>query len=211
MNLRRAAAILVLLSIPALLASNQPPPRKKSVYDYSLVGTDGKEVSLATYKGKVLLIVTLASQSVYASQIAALKQLASEYGDKGLVLLGVPSGDFGSEELADNAAIEKYYKDTQKVNFPVFAKTSVRGKDEIPLVKYLTDPKSGGIAGDVHWSFTKFLIDREGHPVLRLEADSDPADPDFKVIVEQVLNGTFKKKSPEKDSAPSGDDRDDDE
>ena len=193
----------------ALAATSAPT---KTIYDYSLVGLDGKEISLSTYKGKVLLIVNLASQSIYKNQIAALETLQKDYAAKGLVVVGIPSGDFGSEELADNAAIQHYYLDTEHVTFPVFSKSSLRGKDALPLVHFLTDPKAGTGGGDIHWNFTKFVVDREGHPVIRLEAGSDPADPDFRVTLEQVLNGGYKKKdAPVKDPGGQSNDSDDDE
>ena len=108
--------------------------------------------------------------------------------------------------------IQHYYIDDQHVAFHVFSKSSVRGKDCIPLIHFLTDAKDGLGGGDVHWNFTKFLVDREGNPVLRFETDSDPTDPEFRVKLEQVLDGTFKKKeSAPKDSKPgAGDDADDD-
>ena len=92
------SAILGILSFfsPALLAS-AAPPAQKTVYDYSLVSLDGKEVSLSAYKGKVLLIVNLASQSIYKSQIGALVEIQKTYADKGLIVVGIPSGDFGAQ------------------------------------------------------------------------------------------------------------------
>jgi len=192
-------------------AARAQPAKTKSIYDYSLVTLDGKDVSLSAYKGKVLLIVNLASQSIYKNQMSALEDLQKTYADKGLQLIGIPSSDFGAQELADNAAIQHYYFDTVHVNFPVFSKASLRGKDAIPLVHFLTDPKEGTAGGELHWNFTKFLVDRQGRPVLRLEADSDPADPEFRVKLEQVLDGTYKKKAPsgKEDAAPTSDDDDD--
>jgi len=189
------------------------PAAHKTVYDYSLVSLDGKEVPLSTYKGKVLLIVNLASQSIYKNQIGALEDLQKTYQDKGLVIIGIPSSDFGAQELADGTAIQHYYIDSQHVTFPIFSKASVRGNDCIPLIHLLTDAKDGAGGGDIHWNFTKFVVDRQGQPVLRMEADSDPADPEFRVKLEQVLNGTFKKKeSGAKDSGkPAEDDDDSDE
>jgi glutathione peroxidase len=194
------------------LAFGATPATHQTVYDYSLVSLDGKETPLATYKGKVLLIVNLASQSIYKSQMNALEELQKDYADKGLVVVGIPSGDFGAQELADNAAIQHYYLDAEHVNFQVFSKASLRGKDSIPLVHFLTDPKEGAGGGDIHWNFTKFLVNREGKAILRFEADSDPADPEFRVTLEQVLNGTYKKKgAPAKEGpAQSDDDEDDD-
>jgi len=199
--------LLAIVHLP--LGFGATPAAHKTVYDYSLVSLDGKEIPLATYKGKVLLIVNLASQSIYKSQMKVLEELQKDYADKGLVVIGIPSGDFGAEELEDNAAIHHYYLDAEHVSFQVFSKACLRGKDSIPLVRFLTDPKEGAGGGDIHWNFTKFLVDREGKPILRFEADSDPADPEFRVTLEQVLNGTYKKKdsSPkENSSAPDDDD-----
>jgi glutathione peroxidase len=211
MSIRLRTILSIVLSLDLALAAIAAPAKHRTVYDYSLVGLDGKEVSLSTYKGKVLLIVNLASQSVYKNQIQELEDLQKSYADKGLVLVGIPSGDFGGQELADNIAIQHYYQDTEHLNFPVFSKASLRGKDSIPLVQFLTDPKEGAGGGEIHWNFTKFVVDRQGQPVLRFEADSDPSDPEFRVKLEQVLNGTYKKKEAagKKDSQPADDDDDD--
>lgn len=185
---------------------------RKTVYDFSLVGLDGKEVSLSAYTGKVLLIVNLASKSIYKDQLPALQELQKTYADKGLVILGIPSNDFGAEEPGDGAAIKSFYLDEEKITFPIFARASLRGKDEIPLYRFLTDQKTGTSGGDVHWSYTKFLVDRHGEVTARFEVGTDPKDPDFLVTVEKVLNGTFKKqKGPEmqKTSASSSSEEDD--
>ena len=209
MKIRGHVLLGILLCSQWLLAAT-PQARHKSIYDYSLVALDGKVVSLSTYKGKVLLIVNLASKSIYKNQLPALEDLQKTYADRGLVLVGIPSSDFGSEELPDNTAIQKFYQDTEHINFPVFSKASLRGNTAIPLVHFLTDPKEGVAGGDIHWNFTKFLVNREGQPVLRFEADSDPADPEFRVQLEQVLDGTFKKKeSPKEGGSPAGDDDED--
>jgi glutathione peroxidase len=205
------AICVILSSFLATAAAGGAPPAPKTIYDYSLVGIDGKVVPLSIYKGKVLLIVNLASQSMYKNQLKALDELQKTYADKGLVLIGIPSGDFGAEELADNAAIQHYYQDSAHVTFPIYGKASLRGKDAIPLAHFLTDPKESVPGGDIHWNFTKFLIDRNGKPVLRFEVDSDPADPEFHVKVEQVLDGTFKKKEAhgKEGAKPAADDDDD--
>ncbi len=212
MKIRPHIAMSILLSFQLALASNSAPAKQKTVYDYSLVAMDGKEIPLSTYKGKVLLIVNLASQSVYKTQIAALEELQKTYADKGLELIGIPSGDFGAEELPDKAAMQHFYQDTEHVTFPLFSKASLRGKDTIPLMHFLTDPKDGAGGGEIHWNFTKFLVDRAGKPVLRFEADTDPADPEFRVKIEQLLDGTYKKKdaSGKEGAAPPADDDDED-
>jgi len=212
MKISGYALLGILLCSQLAWAVTTPPAKHKSVYDYSLVALDGKVVPLSTYKGKVLLIVNLASKSIYKDQLAALQDLQKTYADKGLVLLGIPSSDFGSEELTDNVAIQKFYQETEHITFPVFSKASLRGKDAIPLAHFLTDPKEGAAGGDIHWNFTKFLVDREGKPILRFATDSDPADPEFRVTLEQVLDGTYKKKnsSGKEGSSTSADDSDDD-
>jgi glutathione peroxidase len=208
MNLNFLRSIVLLLVLPISASSANPPAKHKTVYDYSLVSLDGKTISLSTYKDKVLLIVNLASKSVYVNQLGALQDLQKAYADKGLVILGIPCGDFGAEELSDTPSIQHFYQDTEHLSFPIFSKASLRGKDAIPLVHFLTDPKDGLPGGDIHWNFTKFIVDRQGQPVLRFEADSDPADPEFRVQIEQVLNGTFKKgaKTPPGADSPADDD-----
>jgi glutathione peroxidase len=208
-GMRIAQCVLALAAMS--MVANGVEPQPKTAYDYSLVGVDGSAVSLSTYKGKVLLIVNLASQSIYKDQLSALDDLQKTYADKGLVVLGIPSTDFGSEELTDNAAIQHYYRNDKHVTFQIFSKMSLRGKDTIPLIHFLTDPKEGAGGGDIHWNFTKFVVDRQGKPILRFEADSDPAAPDFRVKIEQVLNGTYKTKdSSAKENTPiAADDEDD--
>lgn len=176
-------------------ASNQTAnaPAKETVFDFSLVDQDGKVVPLSAYKGKILLIVNLASQSIYSSQIAALNDLQTTYGPKGLQVIGIPSSDFGAEELKDSVSMRKYYMDTAHVDFPVFASAKLTGINAIPLYQFLCDPKQSVPGGDVNWNYTKFLVDRSGVPLARYEVDVDPADVDFHVAIESALSGKFKK------------------
>src|SRR5215469_4112586 len=109
---------------------------EKSVYDYTLVDLGGREVSLTAYKGKVLVIVNLASQSIFHEQNAMLEELQKAYKDQGLVVLGVPSNDFGAQEPGTEADVEKNYGKDQHLVFPVFARVSVRGKDQVPLYAF---------------------------------------------------------------------------
>ncbi len=211
MRFSRNPLLYIMLLSQFVWASATPAAKPRTVYNYSLVGLDGKDVSLSIYQGKVLLIVNLASQSIYKNQISALKELQTAYADKGLVLLGIPSGDFGAEELTDNTAIQHYYQETEHVNFAVFSKASLRGQASIPLVHFLTNPKEGVGGGDIHWSFTKFLVDRQGRAVSRSEADLSPMDPEFRVTIEQLLDGTYKRKDTQAKEGTSSDSDDDDE
>jgi glutathione peroxidase len=184
---------------------------KKTICDYSLVDLDGKVIPLSSYKGKLLLIVNLASQSIYHDQIDALNELQKTYADQGLVVIGIPSADFGAEEVKDPAALKKYYRETAHVTFPVFAAATLRGANEIPLYHFLTDPKDGLPGGDIHWNFTKVLIDKEGLPLARFELAEDPADVDFRVTIEKALAGKLKKKGGLGKDDKSGDEGDDDD
>ena len=189
---RRTFLSLLTVSFCILPSFPQEPPARQTVYDFSLVDMDGKAVPLSTYQGKVLLIVNLASQSIYSSQIAALNDLQKTYGPKGLQVIGIPSGDFGNEELKDPAALRKYYAETAKVDFPVFAEATITGINAIPLYQFLCDPKQSVPGGPLNWNFTKFLIDRKGHVLARYEVDADPANIDFHVTIEDALAGKFK-------------------
>jgi glutathione peroxidase len=211
--------MLLVCGLPAMAenkkAENQKSEAakpKKTVYDYSLIDLDGKEISLSAYKGKLLLIVNLASQSIYHDQIDALNALQKDYSDQGLVVIGIPSSDFGGEELKDPAALRKYYRETAHMTFSIFASATLRGVNEIPLYRFLTDPKDGLPGGDVHWNFTKFLVDKDGLALARFELAEDPGDVDFHVIIEKALAGKLKKKAGGgKDDKSSDDDDGDDD
>jgi glutathione peroxidase len=202
-----ALSLIALLSCSVLVAPEENSS-KHSAYDFSLVDMNGKVVPLSTYKGKVLLIVNLASQSIYHDQISALNELAKAYESQGLVVIGVPSSDFGGEELKDPSALRQYYSDTMHVSFPVFAPARLHGVETIPLYGFLCNPKESVSGEDIHWSFTKFIIDREGKPLARFELSEDPADPAFHVTIESALAGKLKKQPPEKKSEAQGDDDD---
>ena len=186
--------------------SNEKPSR--TVYDYSLLGFDKKEVSLATYKGKVLLIVNLASQSIFRDQIALLDELQETYKDQGLIVLGVPSNDFGAQEPGTDGDVQKIYSSDLQLSFAVFSRVSVRGKDQAALYGFLTGDKKAPTGGDVHWSYTKFIVDRSGKVVARFEPHIAPNSPELRVTIEDVLAGKYKpaeKKDDDKKALSSDD------
>lgn len=186
---------LLAFTAPAVL-STAAENEKKTVYDYSLVALDGKEVPLSTFKGKVLLVVNLASQSIFKDQIAQLEELQKTYKDKGLLVLGVPCNDFGAQEPGTDADVQKTYGGVFHLSFPVFARASVRGKDQAALYAFLTSDKKGGTGGDVRWSYTKFVVDRGGKVVARFEPDVPPNSPELRATIEEVLAGRFKPPAP---------------
>jgi glutathione peroxidase len=170
---------------------------------------NGKVVPLSNYKGKVLLIANLASQSTYRDQISALNDLQNTYGAQGLVVIGIPSSEFGGKELKDAAAVRQYYIDKLHVAFPLFAPDRIRGVETIPLYNFLCDAKASLPGGELHWNFTKFIVDRDGNPLARYELSEDPADVSFHVTIESALAGKLKKQAEKKVDEPAGvDDRD---
>ena len=188
--------VMVAASLGISLGSDKPA---KTVYDYSLVDLGGKEVSLSAYKGKVLVIVNLASQSIFQEQNAMLEELQKAYQEQGLVVLGVPSNDFGAQEPGTDADVKKNYSQDQHLVFPVFARVSVRGKEQVPLYAFLTGEKKAPTGGDVHWNYTKFVVDRTGKVVARFEPHVLPNAPEVRVTIEDVLAGKFKPPAPKED------------
>jgi len=136
----------------------------------------------------VLLIVNLASNTVYSDQTAKLETLYQAYAKQGFVVVGIPSNDFGRGEPGKPAEVKTYYLDTLHVTFPVFAKALIAGVNQIPLYEFLTDtklnPKTGG---ELPWNFTKYLIGRDGKPVIRFDAGTPPDSPDLMAAVETAL------------------------
>jgi glutathione peroxidase len=197
----------VLASGIGALPDEKPP--KQTVYDFSLVDISGKTIPLSNYKGKVLLIVNLASQSTYREQISALNDLQNAYGSQGLVVIGIPSSDFGGKELKDATAVRQYYIDQLHVAFPLFAPAKTRGVETIPLFGFLCDAKASVPGGELHWNFTKFIVDRDGQPLARYEVGEDPADVSFHVIIESALAGKLKKQSGTKKDEPASDEEND--
>jgi glutathione peroxidase len=176
----------------ALLAA-PATPGKPDLYAFNLPDIKGKTIAFDQFKGKVLLIVNVASNSSFTIQYAALEDLYEKHKSDGLVVLGFPSNDFGAEESESEAKIAAFCESTYHITFPLFSKIAVRGDDITPLFSYLTQEANPKLKGDVHWNFSKFLIDRKGKLVARFSPDVTPADPDLVVAVEQALKGSEEK------------------
>jgi glutathione peroxidase len=156
------------------------PPLQPSVYNFSALSIEGREVHLAEYRGKVLLVVNTASQCGFTPQYAGLEALYRQYKDRGLVVLGFPCNQFGAQEPGDAAEISLFCNQNYNVSFPIFAKIEVNGADAHPLYKFLKREKPGvlGIVGlgGIKWNFTKFLLDREGRVAGRFAPTKTPAE-----------------------------------
>jgi glutathione peroxidase len=191
----RILGLAVVLAIaPAVLAADSGNPSAKgdskvpAVLNYKMKSLDGKETDLAQYQGKVVLVVNVASKCGNTPQYEALEKLYEKYGDKGLVVLGVPANEFGHQEPGTNEEIAQFCKSTYDVKFPMLSKVVVKGQGITPLYQYLTskqtDPK---FAGDIKWNFTKFLIGRDGEVVARFEPKVKPDTPEVVKAIEAEL------------------------
>jgi glutathione peroxidase len=159
-----------------------------SVYDFTPNAINGTPMPLANYKGKVMLIVNVASQCGFTYQYEGLQALYVKYKDRGLVVTGFPANNFGQQEPGTNAEIGAFCKSKFGVTFPMFAKISVAGADKAPLYKFLTDkslnPKTGG---EIPWNFTKYLVDRNGKILARFDSSVEPGSKEITSAVEAAL------------------------
>jgi glutathione peroxidase len=157
------------------------------IYGFTLNSIDGKPAPLADYKGKVVMIVNVASQCGYTPQYSALEAIYEKYKDQGFVILGFPANNFGAQEPGTNEEIKTFCTRKYSVTFPMYAKISVKGDDQAPLYAYLTKDTGAGISGDIKWNFTKFLIDRNGKVVQRFEPAVTPDSKEVTGAIEKQL------------------------
>ena len=192
MTLRTIVTVAIVLSIGLYVAvqvqrvygqnvvrppSTQPATGAGGPLDFKVTDIDGKPVSLSDYKGKVVLIVNVASKCGFTPQYTALEQLYMADKDKGLVILGFPADNFKNQEPGSNAEIKTFCTSKYNVTFPMMSKVSVKGGDKCPLYKFLTEPATAGpFAGEVGWNFTKFIVDRNGNLTARFASATKPTD-----------------------------------
>jgi glutathione peroxidase len=160
-----------------------------SVYDYSLTTIDYDRLHLRDLKGKVVMIVNVASQCGYTPQYAGLQKLYLAHKDQGFVIIGIPSDDFGEGEPGSDPEIKQFCRRKYDVTFPMMAKTSINANPRLPLYQYLTDDRENPkTAGAIQWNFTKFLVGRDGSVLARFEPAVTPEDPSLVKAVENALH-----------------------
>lgn len=194
-------AIIVILVIAAaafagaaytLSYSLNPSPvfagGEKSPLDFTMRDIDGQSVKLDTFRGKVVLIVNVASKCGFTPQYEGLETLYEKNKDKGFVILGFPANNFFGQEPGSEAEIKEFCTSKYHVTFPMFAKISVKGKDQHPLYTYLTNEASDSeFAGKITWNFNKFLIDRNGKIVARFGTKETPQSDAVTAAIEKYL------------------------
>jgi glutathione peroxidase len=155
-----------------------------SIYDFSLPLVDGKNTALSSYKGKVVLVVNVASKCGNTPQYKTLQDMYTKYQSKGLVILGFPANNFGAQEPGTDSEISEFCKKNYGVTFPIFSKLSVKGSDQAPLYSYLTSSNSNPkFSGPIKWNFEKFLIGKNGEILGRFAPGEKPnADPIIQAI-----------------------------
>lgn len=149
-----------------------------TVYTFKLKTIDGKDFSLAKYKGKKLLIVNTASKCGFTPQYAELQKLADQYKDK-VVVVGFPANNFGGQEPGTNSEVKEFCQKNFGVTFPLSSKVSVKGDDIDPLFKYLTNEPNPDFTGEIKWNFEKFLIDENGKLIHRYRSTTKPLSEDI--------------------------------
>lgn len=178
---------IMIISLFTLLASHTAASNAESVHGFSMTDIHGKSVSLDDYKGKVILMVNTASKCGYTKQYAGLVQLQKTYKDQGLVVMGFPANNFMGQEPGTNREIAQFCSDTFGVDFPMFAKLSVKGSDQHPLFAYLTSADNPDFTGKIRWNFEKFLIGPDGKLLRRFRSKAKPTDDRMKKAVEQAI------------------------
>jgi glutathione peroxidase len=153
-----------------------------SLHDISATTIDGEAQSLADYRGKVLLVVNTASQCGSTPQYAGLEGLWRHYRDRGLVVLGFPSNDFGAQEPGSEAEIKTFCSTMFKVSFPLFSKVHVKGDEQAPVYRFLAADY-----GEPKWNFHKYLVGRDGKVIKAFPTAIAPEDPSLRAAVEAAL------------------------
>lgn len=177
----------LLLILFLTFSSSYAKEQIMSIYDFKVKDIDGKEISLEKYKNKVLLIVNVASKCGFTSQYEGLEKLYSKYKNENFMILGFPSNQFSNQEPGTNEEIKEFCTLTFGVDFDMFAKIDVNGKNESPLYTFLKSQESGILGtSSIKWNFTKFLVDSNGKVVNRFGSITKPAD--IEDEVKKLLN-----------------------
>ena len=172
-----------------VLLSAVSAAQAEAVIDHVVQSLNGKDVDLSEYRGKAMLIVNTASKCGFTGQYAGLQSLYEKYADRGLVVVGFPSNDFGGQEPGSSDEIETFCQKNYGVTFPMMAKVHAKGSDKAPVYETLTEKTSKDIRGEVKWNFTKFLVDADGNVVNRFGSSVKPMSAELTSAIEAVLPG----------------------
>ncbi len=158
------------------------------LYSFTMDDIDGKPLSLRTFKGKVIMVVNTASFCGNTPQYSGLQTLYERYRDQGFTILAFPANDFGKQEPGNNKEIAEFCYTKYSLDFPLFSKITVLGKDKHPLYQYLTEETP--FKGEISWNFQKFLIDRTGRVIARYRPGMKPLTREIVEDIESTLAKT---------------------
>jgi glutathione peroxidase len=157
-------------------------------YDFNVQNIDGEEVSLGDYKGKVILVVNVASKCGYTPQYEGLQSIYEKYDDQGFVILGFPANNFNGQEPGSDKEIKQFCTLEYGVEFPMFSKVSVKGEDQSELFEYLTSQSNPDFEGEIKWNFEKFLIDKNGALQRRFRSGVKPESEELTGAIKKELS-----------------------
>ncbi len=161
----------------------------KTIYDFKVKDIDNKEVSLNDYKGKVVVVINVASKCGFTPQYADIEKFYQKYKSRGVVVLGFPCNQFMSQEPGTEVEIKEFCTSKFNVTFPMFSKVDVKGTNQAPLYKYLTEKAENGVADSkVSWNFQKYIIGKNGKLIKSYSPPTNVFDPEFIKTIELALN-----------------------
>lgn len=157
----------------------------ESFYDFKYNDTSGNPVTFDSFKGKVVLVVNIATRCGFTGQLDDLEKVYLKYKDKNLVVLGIPSNNFLSQTPEANKEVGNFCRLKYGVTFPILEKQEVIGKEKSPLYKWINSQK--GYEGNILWNFEKFIVDKNGKIVDRFRSVTNPSDKDLTQAIEKIL------------------------
>ena len=178
--------IMIALTAASIFGGSNTDVKSANIYDYSVKDINKKEVKLSDYKGKVLLIVNVASKCGFTKQYDGLQEIYEKYKDQGFEVLGFPCNDFGGQEPGSNEEIAEFCSLNFNVTFPMFDKVKVLGDEKDPLFEALTNNSVTG-KSNIKWNFEKFIIDKEGNIVDRFRSITKPEGKKITSLIEKEL------------------------
>lgn len=167
-----------------LVVAMQKQTAPTNLHSFTMPDIDGKKRKLSAYKGKVVLLVNVASKCGYTPQYEGLQALYKKYQAKGFVILGFPCNDFRGQEPGSEKDIKEFCSSKYHVTFPLFSKVTVKGDKKAPIYNWLISSTGGD---DIEWNFAKFLIDQKGQIVERWKPDVKPDSSEVSIAVEKLL------------------------
>ena len=176
----------LLIMIMSFFSTNVSANYDKLAYDFNFNDLDGTPLNLAVYKGKVIIVVNVASQCGFTKQYEDMQKVWEKYQVKGVIMLGIPSNDFGSQEPGSNEEIKDFCEAKFGINFPMAEKVSVKGENAHPF--YLWAKKNHGKSAIPKWNFHKIIIGKNGKVVDTFASITNPSSKKFIIALEEALN-----------------------